>query len=130
MKNDTLTQYSGSSIKYNQIRIFNKNFDINKKNGFSSSDISSKKVFSIPYIIDINKIEEYEKNDIIYTYDAKTAVSYAKSIVEDEFLNNKLLEKEKILRIEELVVTETNDSFEVVLLIKKIESIGEFKKKI
>ena len=86
MKKDVITQYTGSSINYNQINFFNKAFDINKKKNFENSDLNYKKVFSIPYIIDINKIEEYEKNDIIYTYDAAMAVSYAKSIIEDEFL--------------------------------------------
>lgn len=129
-KKNTLNEYTGNTTKYNQLRMFNKNLDIRKKDNFEFSDITIKSIFSIPYIISVNKIEEYEKNDIIYTYDKKTAITYAASIIEDEFTNSKILNEEKILRLESLVVLEDSDSFKITFLIKKIESIGEFKKNI
>ena len=126
-KENKVEELSGKVNKYNQLNIFNKLIDVNKKENYDFSIISSKTVFSIPYIININKIEEYEKNDIIYTYDSVTAVSYAKSIIEDEFNKEKVLAGEKILRIEGLSVIEQDEAFQITLLIKKIESIGEFK---
>lgn len=130
LKNNGVTEYTGDTMNYNQIKLFNKLFDINKKQDYETSDKNSKVIFSIPYIFDVNKIEEYEKNDIIYTYDKKTAITYARSIIEDEFAKNKVLNDEKIIRIEDLVVLEDDDSFKITFLVKKIESIGEFKKHI
>lgn len=126
-KNFKETEYSGKVTNYNQLTLFNKGFNINKKENYEQSDTITKKLFSIPYLISVNKIEEYEKNDIIYTYDSVTAVSYAKSIIEDEFNKEKVLAGEKILRIEGLSIKEEDEAFQITLLIKKIESIGEFK---
>ena len=129
-KENVVTEYTGKNNTYNQINVFNKLIDVNKKINYDSSTVNSKTVFSIPYIININKIEEYEKNDIIYTYDADGALSYAKSIIEDEFNKAKVLEGEKILRIESLSTVLDEDTYKITLLIKKIESIGEFKENI
>ena len=68
--------------------------------------------------------------DIIYTYTKDSAISYAKSIIEDDFNTSRVLDGEKILRIEELIVKEAEDSYVITLLVKKIESIGEFKENI
>ena len=129
-KENVVTEFTGKTNTYNQINIFNKLIDVNKKTNYDLSSVNSKTVFSIPYIININKIEEYEKNDIIYTYDAVSAVSYAKSMIEDEFNKAKVLESEKILRIESLSTILEEDTYKITLLIKKIESIGEFKEKV
>lgn len=123
-------EYSGDVISYNQFVIFNKLFNINKKTNYNESDITSKVIFNIPYIVSFNKVEEYEKNDMVYTYDTETAITYAKTLIEDEFLKSKVLNEERILRIEELMVLEDDDSFKITFLIKKIESIGEFRKNI
>ena len=40
---------------------------------------------------------------------------------------NKVLNDERILRIEELYTVENEESFKITFLVKKIESIGEFK---
>ena len=128
LKIDDVTEYTGEALNYNQIKIFNKIFNISKKENYESSDLTSKVIFNIPYILSVNKIEEYEKNDIIYTYDKKSAISYAASIIEDEFTKSKILNDEKILRIEDLVVIEDSNSFKITFLVKKIESIGEFRK--
>ena len=96
----------------------------------NSTTLTKKVIFNIPYLLCVNKIEEYEKNDIIYTYDKESAVEYAATIIEDEFIKNKVLNDEKILRIQELVVIEDEESFKITFLIKKIESIGEFKENV
>ena len=127
-KKTILNEYTGKTILYNQVKMFNKIFNIKKTENFDTSESNVKSIFSIPYIINVNKIEEYEKNDIIYTYDKKMAITYASSIIEDEFTKSKVLNEEKILRLESLVVLEDSDSFKITFLIKKIESIGEFKK--
>lgn len=129
-KESSSLELSGQAIYYNQISLFKKTFDINKKQDYIISDKKNKTVFSIPYIFSINKIEEYEKSDIIYTYDKKAAINYATSIIEDDFSQNKVLNEEKILKIEVVTVLETESSFEIKFMVKKIESIGEFKSRI
>ena len=130
MKENIIEKQTGNKIKYTKIKLFNKSFNINKKNNFNKSDVSVRKVFSIPYLISINKIEEFEKNDIIYTYDSDKAVLFAKNIIIDGFTNSKVLNEEKIIRIEQLSIKETDNAFEIIFLVKKIESIGEFKKRV
>ena len=129
-KTNKVSELSGDVINYNQIEIFTKVFDINKKERYNDSTLTKKVIFNIPYLLCVNKIEEYEKNDIIYTYDKESAVKYAATIIEDEFIKNKVLNDEKILRIQELVVIEDEESFKITFLIKKIESIGEFKENV
>ena len=123
-------EYTGKVTSYNHVLFFGKGFNVNKKENYEISDTISKILFNIPYFISVNKIEEYEKNDIIYTYDKESAVKYAATIIEDEFIKNKVLNDEKILRIQELVVIEDEESFKITFLIKKIESIGEFKENV
>lgn len=126
-KKEIKEEYTGIKSKYYVLDILKMNFNISKKKNYEKKDIKSSKVFTIPYIITLNQIEEYEKNDIIYVYDKDTATSYAKSIILDDFANSKKLDKENIERIEALSVKEDKDSFEVVFLVKKMESIGVFK---
>ena len=130
VKVNKVSEFSGDVVNYNQVTIFNKIFNISKKENYNDSTVNKKVIFNIPFLFSVNKIEEYEKNDIIYTYDKKSAVSYATTIIEDEFIKNKVLNEEEILRIEELVVVEDLDSFKITFLIKKIESIGEFRKQL
>ena len=47
-------------------------FKLFNDNPYPKSDLQNKKVFNIPFIIEINKIEEYEKDDIIYVYDKES----------------------------------------------------------
>lgn len=129
-KNSKTNTLTGNVINYNQISLFGKNINIGKDTNYKMSNIVTKNIFSIPYLFNINKIEEYEKNDIIYVYDKKAAITYAASVIEDEFINSKVLNEEKILRLEELVVKEDEDKFIITFLIKKIESIGEIKRNI
>lgn len=121
-------ELSGDVISYNQFKLFNKLFNINKKVNYEESDITSKVIFNLPYVLSFNKVEEYEKNIITYKYDKKGAVEYAKSYIEDEFNNRKVLNDEKILRVEELTTVEDDEMYKITFLIKKVESIGEFKK--
>lgn len=117
---------TGKVINYNQITLFGKEFNINKKENFNDSYNVTKNIFTIPYVISVNKIEEYEKNDIIFTYDKSSAITYAQTIIEDTFNKNKVLNQEEILLIENILTIENEDNFLITFLVKKIESIGEF----
>ena len=125
-KEMVLNESTGKVMFYNQINLFGKEFNISKKENYADSYNITKNIFTIPYIISVNKIEEYEKNDIIFTYDKSSAVSYAQTIIEDNFNENKVLNQEEILLIENILTIENETGFEITFLVKKIESIGEF----
>lgn len=126
-KEEIKEEYTGIKSKYYILDIFSVKLNINKKKKYEKMDSKTHKVFTIPYIITLNQIEEYEKNGIMYVYDKDSAKEYAKSIILDDFSATRKLDSERVDRIEALSVTENKDSFEVVFLVKKIESIGVFK---
>jgi len=128
-KKITKEEYSGNVNNFYDIGLFGIHFKLFNDNPYPKSDLQNKKVFNIPFIIEINKIEEYEKDDIIYIYDKESAILYAKSVIENDFSKGKVLNEEKIIRLQELVVEELEDSFVITFLVKKLESIGEFVKK-
>ena len=130
MKEKSVATLTGVSQKYTSVKLFKKSFNVGKKATFSQSDTTIKKIFNIPGLLSINKIEELEKNDIIYTYDSDKAKEIAQNIITEGFTNSKVLNEERIVRIEQLYLQENSDSFEIVFLVKKIESIGEFKKRV
>lgn len=128
LKQETREEYTGKNSGYYGLKLFGINMNIFKKHQFESKDIVEKKVFNIPYLITLNQIEEYEKNGIIYVYNATSAKEYAKSVILDDFSKSKTLNSEEIKRIEVLTVKEMEKHFEVTFLVKKIESIGVFVK--
>ena len=103
-------------------------FDLFKKNNYEKSSVEATTKFNIPFIFNVKKVEEYEKNDIIYVYDRKSAETYARSVIENDFSNNKVLNSEKIIRLEMLKINEIDSLYEVTFLVKKTESIGVFVK--
>ena len=121
-------ELSGEVINYYELILFGKEFNLMKNKNYETSDLKREKSFNIPYIFTLNKIEEYEKDDIIYMYNRKTAIAYAKSVIENNFLSSKVLNDEKIERVEPLKVVETDNEFEITFLVKKLESIGVFIK--
>ena len=121
-----VNEATGKSINYSQVSLFGKSFNIGKKENFLDSYDKVNNLFTIPYIISVNKIEEYEKNDIIFTYDKSSAITYAQTIIEENFNKNKVLNQEEILLMENILTIEDEELFEITFLVKKIESIGEF----
>ena len=119
-------EFTGKSNKYYEVEIFNRAFPFLKESNFVDKEIVSSHIFTIPYLLRINKIVEYEKDDIIYVYDKDEAVEYAKSMVEASFENAKILPEEKIVLQEVLLTNENEDFFQITLMVKKEESIGEF----
>ena len=119
-------EFTGKSNKYYEVEIFNRAFPFLKESNFVDKEIVSSHIFTIPYLLRINKIVEYEKDDIIYVYDKDEAVEYAKSMVGASFENAKILPEEKIVLQEVLLTNENEDFFQITLMVKKEESIGEF----
>ena len=123
-----LEEYSGEVSDYYELVLFGKEFNLFKDKNYLLSDKRTVKTFKIPLVMTLNKIEEYEKDGIIYMYNRNTAIAYAKSVIESDFMKNKVLNDEKIERLEPLIVKETSDSFEITFLVKSLESIGVFSK--
>jgi sporulation protein YqfD len=129
-KEEIKKELTGINTKYYTLNIFGRSFNFFKKKEFIESEIKTKNIFTLPYLFSINKIEEYEKNDIIYTYDKEESLEYAKEIIRKDFDTNKRLDSESIVRLEVLSCTMDEDYYYVKLLVKKVESIGELKKHI
>ena len=121
------TTLTGNKSDYYEINIFKQSFYPFKDQNYQNSEVVKSKSFTIPYLLSVNKIVEYEKDDIIYVYDKDDAISYAKSLIEENFEANRVLNEEKILLQQVILVNETETSFEIKLMIKKEESIGVFK---
>lgn len=118
---------TGNMSYFYEVCILNNNFDILKETNYSLYQEISSSIFSIPNFLQINKIEHYEKNDIIYINDIDTAREYGLTLVDKNFTDNKVLEEESIVSKYVLTTTEYDDYFEITYLVKKLESIGEFE---
>lgn len=86
-------------------------------------------IFKLGRIVSLNKIKEYEQNEITINYTKENAVNYAKSKVIDEFNRSKVSDLEKIESIEIIKIEENNNVYNVSLRIKYIINFGQFKEK-
>lgn len=107
----------------NSIMLFNKNF---KKCKFDQYEEETYKIFDYKIISKFKTIY-YEVSEVINYYDYDEALEYSYSIIEKEFNNNKVHDKEKILEHFLLDYTEDDNYYYFKYMIKKIENISEFK---
>ena len=126
MKENKEEVKTGNVNKYNLLNIFGKDIRFNESS-YLKKETQEELVFNIPWVLKINKIEEYEKNDIIKVYNKEEAIKKAITLIKTDFEGKKVLNDETILRIEPLITTDNNDSFIITFLVKKIISIGEYK---
>lgn len=119
---------TGNSYSYNLFSLFKKNFSIGKKDKYESYYSKKTLKFNLFNFFKIYKIEELQICDIINTYTFEDAIDLAKKQIMEEFDAAKHYEYEQISRIELLNHSETDDSYILKFLLKKVESIGEFKR--
>mgnify|MGYP002522380786 CR=1 FL=1 len=93
-KNEILT---GKSDKYYELDLFSLDYKFNYKNSFTNYDLKTKTVFNLFDVLQVKKIEEYEKYDIMKAYNKDEAIEYAKSSISANFEANKKLTDEKII---------------------------------
>lgn len=107
----------------NSIKLFNKNF---KKCKFKEYEEESNIIFDYKVISKVKTIY-YEINEVVNYYDYDDALKYSYSIIEKEFNDNKIHDKEKILEHFLINYTEDDNYYYFKYMIKKIENISEFK---
>lgn len=118
---------SGNFKSYQRLKLFNNfNFNLFKKQSYSSFKPKEKKTFEIPFIFTIYEEKEYELALETYIYDLKTAKEYAKSVILDDFLKHRTLNEEALLKSEIMLAKEFDTYFEITILVKKLESIGSY----
>ncbi len=121
------TVYTDNVNKSKEISIFGFDFNIGKKKEFSKKDREEKTVFNFFGIFKVKKVTEYEKCDIIKTYNKDSSIEHVKTLIEEDFNLNKTSKLEEIIKMEVLYLEELNDSFNIKMLVKKQESIGIFQ---
>ncbi len=126
-KKEKLEVETENTQRYYQVCFFNNGFSINKKGNYALLNRSEKNVFNVFDVFYVKKIEEIEKNAIIKENDESTAIEKAEKIVRTSFDENKVNENEKIVDLMTYSVKETEDSFSITFILKKLESIGEFQ---
>lgn len=126
-KNNVTKVLTGETDKYKELNLFGLRIRLSKRKGFKEFDIT-KFVKANFFGIKIINVKEEEKCDIINTYNKDQAIAYLKEIITSNYNKSKILKKEELIKIEVLNVNETNDSYQLKMLVKKNESIGVFSK--
>lgn len=122
-----VSELTGKETDYYEVVLFKQKFYPFKKQSFSNADSLCSNSFTIPYLLTVNKIVEYEKDDIIYVYGKDDAIEYAKSLVEASFNQEKVLPEERIILQQLISIQEEATHYSVKLMVKKEESLGVFK---
>ncbi len=118
---------TGRSQKYQQIHFMNWDFPFQKKDSYSSYDTVEQTLFNVFDIFYVKQIEEKEKNAIIKENDEASATLKAEGIIKENFEKNKINDKEKIMDCKKYLIEETEDKYLITFILKKLESIGEFR---
>ncbi len=124
VKDESLT---GKVDSFYGISIFNKSINLKKTYRYSINKEEKKLLFKIPYLFNLYKIDQYEKNDIIYNHDEESAINYGYTLIEENFIKNKVVDEEKLESNQMLYIEEYETYYEITYLVKKLESIGKFE---
>lgn len=117
---------TGAVNSYMGVSFFGNNIPF-QSTKFQENELKINSVFTIPYLFAVKKFHEYEKRDILYTYDKQNAIIYGKSLIQAEFNKQKVVDQEQIQKLEVLTIAETEESFTIMYLVKSLQSIGVFK---
>ena len=119
--------FTGDFDNYERFTIFGCNFLFHKDKAFMRFDENEKKIFDLG-IIKYYDIQELEKCDIMTIYNYDEAYQYAKSIIIQEFNQNKEYQEEKIMAMELYQKSEDEDYFYFTFLVQKQINLGMFIK--
>lgn len=119
--------FSGSFDNYERFTIFGFDFFFHKDKDFNRFTENEKKIFDLG-IIKYYDIQQLEKCDIMTIYNYDEAFSYAKSIIIQEFNQNKEYQEEKIMAMELYQKREDDDYFYFTFLVQKQINLGMFIK--
>ena len=116
---------SGKFKKYRNFIFFGKTNNKEYKD-YDNYDIEYKSIFKIDKIFEIQEVKIYENIEITNEYSLEDSKSYAKSLIIDEFNQNKLYDNEKIVDIKYINGYLNNDMYYVTYLIVSLKNISEF----
>lgn len=121
-KNIQINSYTGNLIKYRYLKLKEKDFK-KLNNPYTEYKTSSNKIFSVfDYI---NYIDEtvYEMGNFQVQYNKEDALIYGKSVIYYELEKQRTSNKEKIISIDVIDVTETNNQFIIKFVVKADKNI-------
>lgn len=127
LKEEKLEEATGNQQSYFKIGCFGYDFPIGKKNTYEKADSTERSIFNLFDAFHVKKIAETEKNVIIKKYNQEQAVNKAQEMIQSDFESNKVDEHEKITDMVTYSVKEDENKYAVTIILKKLESIGEFK---
>lgn len=120
---EKIYSFFGISIKFNSFRDKYDSYTVEEKVDYLT-------LFEKKIPIFEKKIYYYENNDIIKMYTKNQAVTYAETIIEYEFAENKEYQEEFIKNIELIYANETNDGYEIKFLIVQNKNIAKFQRRL
>lgn len=112
--------------EYFSISLINSNFNLNKKNKYSTSNVYSYPVFNLFDIFAVNKVNEVEKTTITTINSESEAMEIAEKIIKNDFEENKVNGLEEIIDMKMYKLDDNGDTYSITYILKKLESIGEF----
>ncbi len=128
-KERKVDQLTNEQSNYYDVSLFQWDFSLGKKTSFDLYDREDTLVFNLFDFFSLKKIAETKKNVIIFTYSQKDAYELAQKQIEEDFNAHMSNEQEHIISMANTKVEETEDSYIFTFIVKKYESIGEFRLK-
>ncbi len=114
---------------YYDLKVFGHTFSLSKKTDFDLFSKEEHLVFNLFDFLSLKKIAETKKNAIIKTYNEKEALIEAEKIIQEDFQTHKTNELEKILGITNTKIETDEEAYHFTFIVKKYESMGEFRPK-
>lgn len=114
---------------YYDLSLFNWNLSLGKKKSFDLFQKDEALIFNLFDFISLKKIAETKKNVIINSYSEKEALDIAQKRIEEDFTEHQSNDLEHIVSMANTKMEETEDSYIFTFIVKKYESIGEFRLK-
>ena len=116
---------SGNFKKYRNFIFFGKT-KYKEYDDYDNYDIEYKTIFKIGKIFEIQEVKIYENIEISNEYTLDDSINYAKSLIIDEFNQNKQYDNEKIIDLQYIKGYFDKDVYYVTYLIVSLKNISEF----
>lgn len=99
----------------------------NKDYNFEDYTEDRKQTFNFFNLIKITKVYKYEQTITSNSYTKEEALEYSKTLIQRDFNSKKINDYERIVFIELMKVIEGHNSYEIMLIAKKLENIAVFQ---
>lgn len=116
---------TGKLIKQKEFYLFRKKLSKNK-HIFNDYITEENEVFNLLNVLKVNEVYYYEVKSLCNTYTEEDAITYAKSLVINEFRLNKVNPYEKIIFNELVKIEVTEKEYKIRLIVKTYQNIAKF----